>query len=214
MAKKMKDLISAAQELNDVLGLEPEIEVEDVSEEELIASVKEGAGQVDLENDELSKKTLDTLRDYEIPVGELTLDPKNEDDEEEEKTKSKGKVKEEKPAAKGNKPTEKKEVEGEEDDEEEEKLKSKKKTKSTPAPVKEKEKKPSPKNAEKTQLGHVVGSKGAQIDVVLLSSKKALSLEDIAEKSGCDVSRVKSHLKHLEQNYTFEKKDGKFLIKL
>lgn len=88
MAKKLKDLINAAQELNDILGLDPEIEVEDVTEDELVESVKEGAAQIDLENDEISKKTLDTLRAYEIPVGdEVTATDDDDDtpDEEEEK---------------------------------------------------------------------------------------------------------------------------------
>lgn len=81
MAKKLKDLVSAAQELNDVLGLDPEIEVEDVSEEELIESVKEGAAQIDLENDEISKKTMDTLRAYEIPVGDDATAADDDDDD-------------------------------------------------------------------------------------------------------------------------------------
>lgn len=103
MAKKLKDLVNAAQELNDVLGLDPEIEVEDVTEDELVESVKEGAAQIDLENDEISKKTMDTLRAYEIPVGDEATAADDDDadadaedntsDEEEEKpTKKSGKA--------------------------------------------------------------------------------------------------------------------------
>lgn len=68
MAKTLKDLIKAAVELNEVLGLSPEIETEGVKEKVLLPKVEEAAEMVDLENDEITLETLQTLKDFDIEI--------------------------------------------------------------------------------------------------------------------------------------------------
>jgi len=58
---KMKDLIKAAEELNEVLGLEPSIVTKGSSEDNLISMLKEAAQLVE-EGDGLSESTLVVLR--------------------------------------------------------------------------------------------------------------------------------------------------------
>lgn len=68
MAKTLKDLIKAAKELNEVLGLSPEIETDGVKEKALLPKVEEAAEMVDLENDEITLETLQTLKDFDIEI--------------------------------------------------------------------------------------------------------------------------------------------------
>ena len=68
MGKTLKDLIKATEELNEVLGLSPEIPTTGIKEPKLLEKVKEAAELVDLENDEISVVTLQTLRDFDIEI--------------------------------------------------------------------------------------------------------------------------------------------------
>lgn len=62
----------------------------------------------------------------------------------------------------------------------------------------EKKKNPFPaKNVEKNKFGHTVGSQAATIDEVLIDTPSPMTIEEIAEKTNCTRSRIKSHLKHL-----------------
>ena len=67
----------------------------------------------------------------------------------------------------------------------------------------------------KTEFGHLSASQSGKIDLILLSAKKALSLNDIAEKIGCTEVRVKSHITHLQKDkeVDFETKDDTYLLK-
>jgi cobalamin biosynthesis protein CobT len=94
MKLKKKDLAAAAVELNEVLGLDPEIDPTDTVGK-LKAKIKEAGELVDPENDEFSDETWDVLEALEAafrPVmdeapakeDEPEEDPDDEDDEDED----------------------------------------------------------------------------------------------------------------------------------
>jgi len=61
MAKK--ELVSAAKELNEVLGLSPKIKTVAIKDSELEEKLKEASGLIDLDEDEITEETLATLKE-------------------------------------------------------------------------------------------------------------------------------------------------------
>lgn len=59
----MKKLIACAKELNEVMGLEPPIKVVAIKKEELTAKLKEAAEWINPIEDDISKESMDTLKE-------------------------------------------------------------------------------------------------------------------------------------------------------
>lgn len=146
MGKTLKDLIKATEELNEVLGLSPEIPTTGIKEPKLVEKVKEAAELVDLENDEISVVTLQTLRDFDIEIegmDKILKPAKKEAPAKEEKKGKKAPVKEEVPEEEDDDADEDAD---DDEDEEEEKPETKKSAKN---PATAKEEKPAKKEGEK-----------------------------------------------------------------
>ena len=89
----LQDLIMAAEDINEQLGVEPAIKTKKVKAEYLIAQLKKAAKLV-TEDDDLSAKTLETLEALEsakeekkpttAKKGKKTPEPEPEEEEEEE----------------------------------------------------------------------------------------------------------------------------------
>lgn len=133
-------LVSAAEELNEVLGLEPAIDTEKAASQ-LETKIKEAASLIDPDEDVLKDETWDVLESLDAAQR-----PNADDGEEEEADTDDGEEEEEAPEVEDEDDTD----DGEEEEEAPAPKKSKKpapKKKDTPAPPK-KSKKPAPKDED------------------------------------------------------------------
>lgn len=186
---KRKDLTETAKELNNELGLDPAIDTK-ANSDVLRRKIAEAAEHIVPEDDELSENTWTVLRALELvkdtggeeaqEEGEQTEAPATEEQpEEQEEEQEEGEV----PYEVIN--------EGDEDQEEKPKQ-SGKSNKSSNSGKKSKN-----TGVERTAFGSKTTSSAAEIDNVLLSTDNPLSIPEIVKRSGCQHSRVSSHVRTL-----------------
>lgn len=168
---KKEQLIAAAKELNELLGVDPEIPTKKSADEDLIIEKLCEAAELIEEGDEVSEETIEVLTEIGAPGFEAE-EQEEEAEEVEEKPAKKGKKVAEKPADK----KKAKKEEAEEVEEEEDEKPAKKS-------AKKEEKKPAAKKeapAKKKEKGPGVIQTIA--DLIEGAGKKGISKDDILKE--------------------------------
>lgn len=179
-----KSLVAAAKELNEILGLDPEIDITQGAD--ALKKAIFAASTLLEKGDKISKATESVIQAVITAAA-----PKNDDDENDEKTNESSK-----PAAAAD------DSDDDADEPEPEKPKGKKggpkQAASVESPEPEAPAKPatSRKDEPKTVFGSRVSSSAGKIDV-LVAKGKPMTISQIAEALGVSNARVTAHLKHL-----------------
>ena len=210
------ELFEAVTEIIDVMGLigddkEPMEVADDATVEELTEIVNYGVDNIDPTVDEFSETTQAIIdkfayakkRKKTVPIEEDVEEVEEEEEFDEKATVEK--IHQQNVGKKTVTVVEQVPADEEEEEEEEEEVVVKK-----PA-----RKASTVSSAGKTEFGHKVGSQAGDIDELILKTKKAMSIAEMAKALNLTEGRVDSHIKHLKRDkgVEFVVKDGKYSLK-